>query len=361
MSAAALLVCVMSVPSYAAGWQQEGNRWRYSDESADWYNGGWYWIDGDHDGRAECYYFDGDGYMAADEETPDGYRVDASGAWVVDGRVQVRNLYADGPGAVKGAEQSASGGSQVSGGSASGSGGLTAEQIAAGPGAVPKENASDPASGGASDQPISGRVIDPSRPMVALTYDDGPQTTAGNRIMDCLARYDAKATFFVVGDRCASRASEMQRMAAEGHEIGNHTYQHKYLNKLDAAQIRYQIEQGRQAVTDACGVSPALVRLPGGNKNDTVLANVAYPMIMWSVDTRDWATRNTQSTVSAVLNSVRDGDIVLMHELYESTAEATEQIVPELIARGYQLVTVSELAQARGIPLEPGKLYYNFR
>ena len=209
-------------------------------------------------------------------------------------------------------------------------------------------------------QAASGRVIDPSRPMVALTFDDGPRASVGNRIMDCLAQYGGKATFYVVGNRCPGYAAEMQRMAAEGHEIGNHTYEHKYLHKLGAEQIQYQVNKGSEAIQAVCGVVPATVRLPGGNKNATVLANVNAPMIMWSIDTLDWKTKNTQSTVDKVLGSVRDGDIVLMHELYSQTGDAALQIIPALVERGYQLVTVSEMAQYRG-GLENGKLYYSFR
>ena len=102
-----------------------------------------------------------------------------------------------------------------------------------------------------------------------------------------------------------------------------------------------------------------IVRLPGGNKNATVLANVNAPMIMWSIDTLDWKLKNAQTTIDAVLGKVRDGDIVLMHELYSSTGDAAMQIIPALVERGYQLVTVSELAQYRG-GLESGKLYFNF-
>lgn len=206
----------------------------------------------------------------------------------------------------------------------------------------------------------SQRVIDPSKPMVALTFDDGPFAPVGNQIMDCLAQYGGKATFYVVGDRCGAYKDEMQRMAAEGHEIGNHTYSHKYLQKLGAAEIQSQIQRGSEAIQAASGVAPATVRLPGGNKNATVLANVNAPMIMWSIDTLDWKTKNTANTVSTVLGTIRDGDIVLMHELYTATGNAAVQIIPALVERGYQLVTVSELAQYRG-GLESGKLYFSFR
>lgn len=210
------------------------------------------------------------------------------------------------------------------------------------------------------NQVTTGRVIDPNRPMVALTFDDGPYAPVGNRIMDCAAQYGAKVTFYVVGSRCAAYQTEMQRMVAEGHEIGNHTYEHKYLNKLGAGEIQYQVNKGSEAILVASGTAPATVRLPGGNKNAIVLANVNAPIIMWSIDTLDWKTRDAKSTVDKVLGTVRDGDIVLMHELYNPTGDAALQIIPALVEQGYQLVTVSEMAQYRG-GLQNGVVYSAFR
>lgn len=202
--------------------------------------------------------------------------------------------------------------------------------------------------------------IDPSKPMVALTFDDGPQPSVGNRIMDCLAQYGGKATFFMVGERVGSYKTEVQRMVAEGHEVANHTMNHKYLQKLGAAQIQAQVNNGNDAIQAACGVRPTLLRLPGGNHNATVLANAGMPMIQWNVDTLDWKTRNADKTVAAVLNHVKDGDIILMHELYGATGDAVARIVPELHKRGFQMVTVSQMAAAKGRSLEAGKLYSSF-
>jgi len=241
-------------------------------------------------------------------------------------------------------------------GSASDAGSKTTEQKPAGPGEV-GPGVSGP--GAETTQDAAGRVIDPAKPMVALTIDDGPYAPVGNRILDCLAEHGAKATFYMVGNRCSSYVEEMQRIAADGHELGNHTYSHKYLVNLGAEGIQREIQRGAEAIQTASGVAPATVRLPGGLKNSTVLANVHAPMIMWSIDTLDWKTKDAQSTVDAVLNKVKDGDIILIHELYQATADAVVQLVPALIERGYQLVTVSEIATYRG-GLESGKVYYNF-
>lgn len=213
----------------------------------------------------------------------------------------------------------------------------------------------------AAQQQTAGRTIDPSKPMVALTFDDGPQPSVGNRIMDCLAQYGGKATFFMVGERVPSYKAEVQRMVAEGHEVANHTMNHKYLQKLGAAEIQSQVTKCNDAIEAACGVRPKIMRLPGGNHNATVLANTHMPMIQWNIDTLDWKTRNAQKTVDSVLNHVKDGDIILMHELYSQSGDAALRIIPELTNRGYQLVTVSEMAAAKGHTLQAGKLYSSFR
>lgn len=212
----------------------------------------------------------------------------------------------------------------------------------------------------AQQEPV-GRQIDPSKPMVALTYDDGPQPSVGNRIMDCLAQYGGKATFFLVGERVPGFAAEVQRMAAEGHEIANHTQNHLYLHKTDAAGVQAQVAQCNAAIQAASGVAPTLMRLPGGIHNETVRANVGMPMIQWNIDTLDWKHRNADTTVNTILSQVKDGDIILMHELYSQTADATDCIVPELVNRGFQLVTVSEMAAAKGVALQAGQVYSVFQ
>ena len=235
----------------------------------------------------------------------------------------------------------------------------TADGVPTGDGVPSGDGASQPAAEDAAQE--TGRIIDPSKPMVALTFDDGPYGPVGNRILDCLAQYNGRATFYVVGERVPAEAAEMQRIVAEGHEIGNHTYSHKYLNKLNTAQIRQEIDRCADTVQSVCGVRPATVRLPGGNKNATVLAAVQEPIVLWNVDTLDWKTRNAQQTVSAVLDHVQDGDIILMHELYQASGDAALQIIPELTNRGYQLVTVSEMAQYRRGGLQNGQIYYSMK
>ncbi|MEF9939808.1 MAG: polysaccharide deacetylase family protein [Clostridium sp.] len=231
---------------------------------------------------------------------------------------------------------------------------------------VPTEQPQPPAEQLGTDSDASGkimsggRLIDPSAPMIALTFDDGPYAPVGNKIMDCLEQHNGRSTFFVVGNRVHSYKSEIKRMHDSGHEVANHTYEHKYLTGLSAAGIRSQIEKCNEAVAAVTGEAPTLVRLPGGLKNATVLANVHYPMIMWNIDTMDWKTKNAQKSIHAVLGKVQDGDIILMHELYTPSGEAAAAIIQALTEQGYQLVTVSEMAKFRG-GVAAGKLYNKFR
>lgn len=210
---------------------------------------------------------------------------------------------------------------------------------------------------GCFSESVSLYSVNPKKPMVALTYDDGPSSSATSSILDTLEAYGARATFFVVGSRVASYASQLKREAKLGCEIGNHTFNHTTLTSASSNTIRKEIEDTNRAIQKYSGKTPALVRAPGGAVNQNVKSVVKYPLINWSVDTLDWKSRNADSVIAEVKRSTRDGSVVLMHDLYNSTAQATKTIVPYLIDEGYQLVTVSEMMDAKGIRLESGTLY----
>ena len=204
--------------------------------------------------------------------------------------------------------------------------------------------------------------IDPTRPMVALTFDDGPSKYT-ERILNSLEANGGRATFFMVGNRVASYASTVKRMADLGCETDSHTWAHTYLTNMSEGQILQSLNQTRDAIVAAGGNAPKGVRPPGGKINDAskaVLAKAGMPSIIWSVDTLDWKTRNAQHTIDTVLRQVQDGDIILMHDLYEQSVIAAETLIPELTRRGYQLVTVSEMAELRG-GMAAGQSYGHFR
>lgn len=204
---------------------------------------------------------------------------------------------------------------------------------------------------------VSLYAVDPDKPMVALTYDDGPYRPVTNSIIKTLKKHDARATFFIVGSRVAEFEDCIRKADKIGCEIANHTFEHTKLTGTKKKTIRSEVSKTNKAVEAIIGKSPALVRAPGGAVDDKVKKYVEYPLINWSVDTLDWKYRNSKSVISKVKEQVEDGSIVLMHDLYKSTAEASKTIIPWLIDEGYQLVTVSEMMDAKGINIKKGELY----
>ncbi len=204
---------------------------------------------------------------------------------------------------------------------------------------------------------IPKRNIDPTKPMVALTFDDGPNKDTTLPILNTLKKYDSAATFFILGNRASSNVEILKRMVEEGSEIGNHSYNHKELTKLSVDGVREQILSTQTIVKDLIGIEPKLMRPTYGSFNDDLKSRVDMPLVLWSIDTLDWKSRDARAVTNHVLENVKDGDIVLMHDIYDSTAQAVELLVPQLIERGYQLVTVSELYQARGESLRAGETF----
>ena len=205
------------------------------------------------------------------------------------------------------------------------------------------------------------RYLDPDLPMIALTYDDGPYSKVTDQILDTLYDYDSVATFFIVGNRINKYAQTIETMITYGNELGNHSYTHKYqLSKLSIEDLNNELSYVQRDLDKYIGdYQIKLLRPTGGRYNQFVKDNCGYPLVNWSVDTKDWYTHNSESTYNAVVNVVKDGDIVLMHDLFNSTAEATKAIVPKLIDMGYQLVTVSELFEYKGIEPQIGKVYFS--
>lgn len=201
-------------------------------------------------------------------------------------------------------------------------------------------------------------LFDPELPMVALTFDDGPLTENTTRVLDVLESYGCRATFFIIGNRVESQKDMILRGVELGCEYGNHTWEHANLINLSAEEIASQFNMTDDAMNAIVGKKTTLARAPYANLNDTVYQNVDKPFIGWSIDTLDWKTRDAQAVTAEILDNVKDGDIILMHDLYDSTAAAVEAVVPELLNRGYQLVTVSEMMEAREIKLASGKLYH---
>lgn len=202
---------------------------------------------------------------------------------------------------------------------------------------------------------------DPQGKMIALTFDDGPGVKATARILAALEEVGGRATFFMLGENAAAHPDLARQVAQAGHLVGTHTNSHKSLIRLTAQEMLQEVELSLDNIQKATGVRPTILRPPYGNVNDLVKETLDLPLVNWSVDTRDWDSRDAQKVYDHILANVRDGDIVLMHDIYDSTAEAVEMVLPELVKRGYQLVTVEELFAYKGLSLKAGKVYYNGR
>ena len=188
--------------------------------------------------------------------------------------------------------------------------------------------------------------------VIAITFDDGPDPEDTPAILDLLKKYNGKATFFVVGKQLKRFPDIAKRQVEEGHELANHTFTHLYFNRSTPIQtIKNEIDQTQDLLYDITGTKTQLFRPPGGFYNDRMVSlcrDKGYLVVLWSwhQDTKDWDRPGVSKIVNKVLNNVRGGDIILMHDHVEGksqTVAALEQILPELQKRGYRLVTVSEL------------------
>lgn len=195
--------------------------------------------------------------------------------------------------------------------------------------------------------------------LVCFTFDDGPYAPVTNKILDTLEKYNGRATFFVVGDRADTYSDEIIRASKMGCEIGTHTYSHVNLNSLSVPEMQEEIKKSCDAISKYTGKNVKVLRPPEGAANDTVKANVGMPMVLWSVDSRDWDYRNADKDYKTVMDNVFDGSIVLMHDLYPATADAVARLIPELAKQGYKFITFSELMKIRGVDVEPGEKYFS--
>lgn len=203
-------------------------------------------------------------------------------------------------------------------------------------------------------------TIDPKKKMVALTFDDGPGPYTKS-IVNCLKKNDGRATFFVQGQYVDSYKSAVKEAYKIGCEIGNHSYDHSNLANLSKAGIKQQMQKTDKKVKKITGKNTTVMRPPYGSISSSVKSAVGKPLILWSIDTLDWKTRSKSKTVSAVMNNVKAGDIILMHDIHKPTKEAALTLIPKLRKKGYQLVTVSELAKYRGYKLKKGRTYSSLR
>ncbi len=196
---------------------------------------------------------------------------------------------------------------------------------------------------------------------VALTFDDGPSGRFTRTLLDGLSERQVKATFLLCGYRLKEYPAEGRRILEEGHEIGLHGFSHRPMNRMGAAELEKELRDTMAVLPSGC--RPAFLRPPGGCCSAKVSdAARAFDLgiVNWSVDPKDWATRDVEAITTMVLDNVRDGDIILLHDMSDSSVEAALSIIDRLREQGFCFVTVSELAKQKNIPIEPGKIYNRF-
>ena len=221
--------------------------------------------------------------------------------------------------------------------------------LALGPGTGPEVR---PAGGGAMVELDTGEP-----PLVALTFDDGPRNSTTGRLLEGLALREVPATFFLVGERIAGSEDLIREMEAAGHQIGIHTYDHVRVTELSHRDFDLQVSKTRALLTDILGEGDYWLRPPYGIVDWSVEQWADGPLILWSVDPEDWKYQDADRIVDCVTRQVEDGDIILMHDIYDTSVDAALRIVDELMDRGYCFVTVEQLMDLRGVQPENGALY----
>ena len=192
---------------------------------------------------------------------------------------------------------------------------------------------------------------------VALTFDDGPHEETTAALLDGLQERGAAATFFLIGTEIAGKEDLVARMGAEGHQVGNHTWSHLRLETAPPETVVYEIQRTDEAIGAILGGSGYWLRTPYGLLPQGGETLLSVPLVKWSVDPRDWESRNKEKIVSAVMADIRPGSIILLHDIYQPSVEAALEIVDRLQAKGYWFVTVEELLRLYGIAPQPGVMY----
>lgn len=205
--------------------------------------------------------------------------------------------------------------------------------------------------------PAAGTAQLPAGPFVALTFDDGPKAGTTDVLLDGLARRGVRATFFVIGENVEGNEELLVRMEREGHQIGLHTFHHKSLAAVNGAGFYAEVDKLRENLSGLLEQREFMLRPPYGMITPSNRARAGAPIILWSVDPEDWSDQDTPRQTQVILDTVEDGGIILLHDIYPSSVDTALTVVDELLARGYKFVTVEELFALRGVEPEDGKEY----
>ena len=199
---------------------------------------------------------------------------------------------------------------------------------------------------------------------LALTFDDGPSGRFTERLLQGLEQRGAKATFFLCGYRVEVFPELPKKILAGGHEIGLHGYSHDPMDRMSQRVLERELDRTGDLLQDATGQRFSLLRPPGGCSTELVelaAKDRDLSLVFWSVDPRDWATEDRAAIAARVEEKAKDGDVILLHDMSDSSVDAALALVDELMGRGFRFVTVSELAEKKGVTLTPGGCYYDIR
>lgn len=186
-----------------------------------------------------------------------------------------------------------------------------------------------------------------NRKLVALTFDDGPHPTVTKQILNLLDKYDAKATFFVLGTQVNKNKEILKAVKEKGHEIGNHSYSHKKLTKLTIKQVENEINSTNKIIKEVTGEEATVMRPPYGSTNKQINKMMKVPVVLWTVDTLDWKYKDAKKLLPMVKKNIHNHSIILMHDIHQSTADGLESVLAYLKEEGYEFVTVSELLASK--------------
>ena len=197
----------------------------------------------------------------------------------------------------------------------------------------------------------------PEEKLIAITFDDGPRRETTERLLDGLEERDARATFFLIGRQIEGNEDLVERMQAEGHQVGSHTWSHTRLTGVSADTLRQEVGRTEEALEDLLGPGSYWLRPPYGAVDAADRDLIQTPMIKWSIDPRDWEKLDTAQVTAAVLKAAAPNQIILLHDIYPTSVDAALAVVDALQGEGYRFVTVAELLEANGIQPEAGVLY----
>lgn len=190
-----------------------------------------------------------------------------------------------------------------------------------------------------------------NKKLLALTFDDGPSKYT-TQILDILQKENVKATFFILGQNVINKEDILLREYTEGHLLGIHSYEHVFFTKLKKEEIIYQVSTTNNIITQITGVSPIYIRIPYGSTNNrvnSILKDENLENVLWNVDSLDWSYKDSEKTIAHILENVTGNDIILMHDTFKSTAEATESIIKYYKSKDYEFVTIYEFDRIKKI------------